>query len=1024
MDFDASILKRVRERLGASDTQVIPPFEESILFSARPDKALVQKTPQVKQKPQKTQPVLLPQLELDPADFRPKRAPLSEGLADTQVLQAATQTQKHSPRAHLPHSRLSRSPNASLSQLESDASGTEKNTQTQVLAAEISRATITDEDNDLNDVTTTVDSSVQRTVTSKAELDRIDRDLCEQKRTAQIQPVFVQRAMNPVDKLLDALQSDSDFDPRPDIDTTAPLSPHTSQPPHVVKNDLLDELDSDLELPEAVDAIAKGFSSPKKKKKSPIDEYALRLKSQLHTSSPGAQELIELDDSDDSSAPTLSKVQMLLVKQRYSKRAPCQAAKRTDLVNALRRANAQQLMQMKRENPDVVIIEDEEEEEMENLLDHEIERARRLQKQEKQQRRAAAALLRLTTPADADVSVENVPGSDGDVPESEVDEEDDDYEEEDDDEDAGETCDTLVVKRGRRFVLSDDKDDGATPKTLSDERHDDSYMFGGARLDAEEDSRDVVTHVLSDRARSETPANAVIDDDFKRSTTPRLFENLPPRRDTSLSVDDTLITVAVEPELHSFHELESGFWDDADVATQATQKDATEKDATQPDLILSLDEEDADFAAAVRNGRQSVRENFRALSDSPESDASEQVLLQQKVAEYEAKMRRRELKARRRRKEMERRAKGVVEGEAEDSEDEWKGIGGADHEVSEQENSEDERMIDNNFNLVINDDEVRRKFMQQYQIKDRQELERLVDDIKNHRLAKRARAARLDVELSDDENELLKAYRRKKLEEQKQRLLDSQNTLASLKSERSRAFFELITEDDAPRVFLSSDSDGAGHESILPRNPALPRDTMQDTAHNSQATTRSSQTDADEPLPKKVIRLDEAFVQRQLSFLCSTEENKYAQVQQHADFQHGVDEPVEDLATLKSRCMRNLYSFSAGRQPEQKRAAHVLTVDNDDDFGPVFKKPSVVGSFKLCHEKRVGQVSTGLFSGVTVNKQYKVASGAKASITYISEASSAKPVLVVKSLHTQAIEKKVDQTKHDSALFSSGSTFT
>ena len=70
-------------------------------------------------------------------------------------------------------------------------------------------------------------------------------------------------------------------------------------------------------------------------------------------------------------------------------------------------------------------------------------------------------------------------------------------------------------------------------------------------------------------------------------------------------------------------------------------------------------------------------------------------------------------------------------------------------------------MIDNNFNIDLKNEEIRKKFMEDYQIKDQKELEKLLDDIKNHRLIKRAGVANgLDIEISDEEDSLLEAYRR------------------------------------------------------------------------------------------------------------------------------------------------------------------------------------------------------------------------------------------------------------------------
>ena len=48
--------------------------------------------------------------------------------------------------------------------------------------------------------------------------------------------------------------------------------------------------------------------------------------------------------------------------------------------------------------------------------------------------------------------------------------------------------------------------------------------------------------------------------------------------------------------------------------------------------------------------------------------------------------------------------------------------------------------------------------MEEYQIKDQKELEKLLDDIKNHRLIKRTgvNSNGLDIEISDEEDQLWK----------------------------------------------------------------------------------------------------------------------------------------------------------------------------------------------------------------------------------------------------------------------------
>lgn len=1067
MNFDNSILRRVKDRLYGNAivnqvlredtdvlpqdtdvllvaTQVITPFENSISFGKN-----TQETQPTQKATPDRQAVILPQLELDVADFQTpatqssdlQYASITRKTSQDIQINVQEQLSQKIRQGHL--NQLKQDPHALI--MEKLALLTRLVDCSQLLQSELAQVTLTDEEIDLNDTAdTTVNSSVQDMVTTRAEFDRIYRDFSEQKLQRNIQPAFTKSSVNPVDRLLKAFQSDSENEGALNSEKKALLSPTTSPIKSTVNkgdNLLMDE-DSDFEIPDALDVITNGIKSFSPKKKSPITDYALRLKHQLLSSpSTAADGLINLDDSGDEEAlvPSLSKEKEFLVKQKYSRNLSKHHPKKKSLFTNLRLANAKQLLQMKKDDPNAGLIEEieKEEEEMGNILERELERARRIRKKEKQQK-AKAALTRLTGSSiddvdDEDYSArENVSDSDG-VMDSDYGSADDDNDDDDTDAEPSE----LAVKRTRRIVLSEDEGLSETAvqpesgKSFSsakgtNRRTDDSYMFGGPSSESDDEHEQKIMHIHSDVARPETPVDAIPENNLGMCSH-KLFQNLPPRSDSNNILEDSLDTeLIIEPlNVYSFQELPP-----TQTSTQATEKDyiGTQKDCTgtQADILPDSDEED--FAIAVKRGHQSVVNDYLTGSESLyESGNEEEQKLQQQqqneldkqnLALYEAKIRRQELRARKRRKELERRGKGIVEGEAEESDDEWKGIGGADKDVSDRENSEDERMIDNNLNLVLNDDEVRRKFMEQYQIKDKKELEKLIDDIKNHRLTKRARATRFDVELSDEEDEILMAYRRKKLEEQKQRLIASKKVDALLRNDKAKAFFDSI-EESSPLVIVDSESEPEPEKSEL----------------TSQAKDDDSQTanaDEEEP-PKKVIRLDEAFVQRQLSFLCSTAESKYIKIQQDADYQHGLDGPIEDLAALKSRCLSNLYSFrseSLFQEQEallqRRRDSQVLTDDDEESnqFSHVFKKPSMVSSFKLYLSKKVGQVTTGSFSGVTVNKGYKAASGSKASITYLSRLATKFLGAPVKSTHTQTIERRVDQARTNSTLFRKGSGFT
>lgn len=1011
MDFESDILRRVKQRIlgepnaETADTQVIPDFSASILFQPEP-----------KPQPQPAA-IKLPQLPLDEAEFAP-----------TQVIRPAETQILESQDAQVD------APTQNLKTQETETA----------LETEVTRASLTDEENELNEADRTLDSSVQKIVTTKRELAQIERDLSEQKRSRNIQPVFEKKNTNPVLQLLAAFDSDSD-DNALQSEPMLKLSPTTSPIKNFTKPLAQDsDSDSDFDTANVLDLISNTQQPATPKKKNPIDEYAQKLRKRMLSSPTRAEdEVITLDDSADertsnekeNEVPELSKEQRLLIKQRFSKKKnasksafrskfhqPAKSDK--SLFENLRKANAKQLLDIKKANPDAELIEEIErdEEEMGNLLEREMERVRRIRKKEKQKEKALKALLEKGTDLDADYEENNEPASE--VPDSEVDENSASENEESDsqDEESGERVHTKT----RRIVMSDDEEQVDAEEEADIQRNDDSYMFGGHR-DSNAGSEAEILQIQSQFQRSDSPFKETIEKEIEGAATElyKLFLNLAPRGDSQVSLnnsitEDSIPVVAEAPSFQDITSTQATLDLDTVLPTQVDTQ-SINQDAADP----YSDDED-DIPQAIQRGRRLISKNsVGALPDveeesEEEDEETKQELLRQKLAIYEAKIRRKELKARKLRKEMERKGmKGVVEGEAEESDDEWKGIGGADAEVSDQADSEDEKMIDNDFNLDLNDEEVRKKFMEQYQIKDRKELEKLIDDIKNHKLSKRANANRFDIELSDEEDEILMAYRRQKLEEQKKRLAANQKLMKLLKNEKSKAFFDSIQEE-VISVVLDDDEDMSAAENA-----------------EGNAEQQDTQEDLVEPV-KKSIRIEEAFVQRQLSFLSKNDDDDYFSIQKQSNLQHGVDldEDIEDISALKSRCLSNLFSksetpVSLDEEEPKKRNHDVLTDDDDDDddFSHVFKKPSIVTSFRSFQEKQGVQVSTGSFTGVTVNKQYKVASGSRASITYMSNASKTTKTTSgtkFRSVKAKSIEESVDKAKLESkrtVLFGSGSSF-
>lgn len=1079
---DLSVLERIKQRLygnGDSDvpTQVIekPKFLDQLLASLL-----------------FTQP--LPQLAIEDAEVAaPENHPETTQVLPqtTQVLLRPEQAEKASSQVSPP----SRNINSLFVDLEDEEplnlsredkinALIEKKRQQRLAAdeleADITRTSLTDEENDLNEHDRLIDSSVLEPKSSRKHLDEIDQFLNAQKRDRVIQPKFQSKIAFTNDRFLSAFESDEE-----DANAASELSleqnirssPITSPVKQVSKSK--DEF-SDVEL-NILGLVNPVQQTPKKKKlasHNPIQIYAQNLKRQL-LSSPTqendantSQKLVNLDDSDSESdhqmmvryssspaprqmipsarnavantddlktIPQLSKEMNLMIKQKFSKKNGKKSnaislpknlrnnfravgPSNNKLFSGLKQANVNQLTELRKLNPDQELIEqiENDEEEMGNLLEREMERARKIRKQEKLKERAKMALL---GEGDFDADYKDNAGleDDEEVPDSEVgesfdegedDDEDDEDDEDNDDEDEDDDID-ISNKRARRIVLSDDEDAVENKQdhqqapsrkpSVSKPRNDDSWMFGvddsldvqdhDDRIDIDQTHKpELVSHNDNDTEVSFAESNQSYE----------LFQNLKQRTLPEFSqlaeVEEEPSRVEINlPSFNSSYSQQATQIDPTQVDTTnilATQEDNTQMDKPFTQAIPEEEEEEEDIPSALSKGRKLIRKNAIAVdSDSEEAPEETPEEMEERRKVFESKLRRKELRERKKRKEMEKKGlKNILQGEAEESEDEWHGIGGLDNELSDQADSEDEKMIDNNFNIDLNDEAIRKKFMEEYQIKDRKELEKLMDDVKNHRLVKKAGVAGLDLEFSDEEDELLMAYRRQKLREQKERLMASKKMQQLSKNERAKAFFESI-QDSTLDIQLDDNDDEV------------------EETEDSQTDKDDSENAGVEQRPKKRLILEESFVQKQLLFLNNTEDDYEAQ-QRVSRRQHGLlSDEEDDLQTLRARSFHNLHTKSSLEESMEPESPKRPLEDSDDELMPVFKRPSVVQSFRMEQD-----VSAVQFTGVTVSKQYKVASGAKASITYMSK--QAKTVQKnFKSSRARKLEEQIHDAKRNTGLF-------
>lgn len=1011
---DMSVLERMKRRLGLlNDTQVIEPEENETQVLAKPvqlaqlpveDAEIEKEEERGKEKEQEEETVeknseLSNQAVSQKLELTQKLEPHSETQPEPQH-EVAEFTDKATQKVEIAPA------NPDLSALflseESDEDRQlkinqlvkhkqqerERKTTAEQLEADVSRTTLTDDENDLAE-------DAFRSVPNH-QLEETEQFLSIQKRERNIEPQFNRKLIHSKQKLLSAFDDDildSDVGAVASLTPPAKSSPLTSP---VQKDEASDAEDEELNV---LDLIGQPVAHQAKiiKKKSPIEVYASKLKEETEES-----KVINLDSNSDSDSqhqiPSLSKQDKLSIKQRFSRKKLGKKShialalpthlrslllalkesrtgpKRAQLLSKLKRANIDQIQALRGENGETDIFEElqKDEEVMGSLLEREMERARNIRKKEKMREKQKKAHLD---------RLEAIPESDGEIPDSDL---GDSGANDSDDKSDGSG---IVVDKRKRVVLLSEDEDSTSDKEATDQpkldfsaiRVDDSYMFGAMGDDENPGEQDTITTSsqrppVSYTSPKRTRRHSVAEQELFKNLRDTTQKIMPIQNQESQNQEDEAFG-----QVPSFQDLSETQADPVPTQGIATQVDDEEVTPATLNIAREL---------IKKNGPQQETEEAEAENEAEEAeDEAESEDIKEQIKLYERKLRLKELQSRKKRHIMQQRGLNkIIEGEAEESEDEWHGLGGMDGELSDVANSEDEKMIDNSFNFDLNDAEVKRKFMEQYQIKDQKELEKLLDDIKNHRLTKRVRPNGLDIELSDEEDEILAAYRKQKLNEQRQRALQNRQALHLSKTERAKAFFESM-EEDSQRVIRIDDDDDDDDEQIS-------NDDQDD----------EEEIEAEASKRRRVIRIEESFVQKQLSFLSSTGRDQYFEQQRISRLQHGFgsDEEHEDLNELK----RSISEMHRGRAElvAEEPAKQAASDTDDDDIMPAFKRPSLVQSFR----SNPNSGSEGSFSGVTISKQYKAATGGKGSISSMSRSRR------VKSVKEQKLERRLNhaaQTK-------------
>ncbi|KAL6947420.1 hypothetical protein ACO0QE_002304 [Hanseniaspora vineae] len=334
-----------------------------------------------------------------------------------------------------------------------------------------------------------------------------------------------------------------------------------------------------------------------------------------------------------------------------------------------------------------------------------------------------------------------------------------------------------------------------------------------------------------------------------------------------------------------------------------------------------------------------------------EDEASYKARMQQALA----KKKEQEQKAQKLRTEMRQGGYGAFfDNEAEESEDEWAGLGGADGDGNDDDeyDSDLERMVDDFTKQKFNPDEIRQLIAAEDKQYDEQMVNKILHDLKNGGFRKRGQGA-MDLELSDEEDDELSIFRKKRREQLQQKMLESRGELATKKSS---AFFE--TMEDLDQV----DDPFAVNELIQEA-----KDRVSEAANT----------------PGKTV-ISKEFVTKTLSFLTNRDDDHQDEFElaklQHAAEPGNLED--DDFYSIKSKL-----SFTKTSSNVSFNSRIEVNDDDDEDEDDEFDILSSLSKRSLfAKSKGMNDANSKFKEGtksVKISNAYKTVGGSKASVTYL-----------------------------------------
>lgn len=779
-------------------------------------------------------------------------------------------------------------------------------------------------------------------------------------------------------------------------------------------------------------------------KQKPLPKSIINYKQKLQEalSEGGSKKIIVLDsdsdndeDSSEDESFKVSKTTKLEVKSKFSKKqlqnkvSFKKLASTKQLLSNLSIKNRKQLKKQfgeKDKEHDLKILElQRDQDQVENWLERELENNRKTKEKE-----LRIQQLKEEGKYDSEDEVDEVEDSDEEVPESAdedvISEEEGEDENQSEDQDQGQdqimdlpTQNTedeekihIRKKNKKAAIDDDDDDDDDSTKAASFNNQNDEVDIGsfGGNFSQFQDSQTSIV-------MKESPKLNISGDIFQHLRTKN--QNQSPLQVDS-QPDSTQLTNNDLEDSFKFSvsqnkpEFIDNFTQQSEVQPPSqnfsTQRDSVGaySDATAEDI-----EDPEDDLPKKPKQRRLFKKSvmLENVSEGSEgSDEEEETAEQLEERKKQLLLLREKQKAKEKqlkRQKLEMKRKGVdkiFENEAEESEDEWQGIGGADGDLSDEENSEDEKMLDDLNKQKFNQAEINKLIMKEDLLNDERMVHKVLHDIHNGGFRKRGARNELDLDISDEEDDVIRQYNIIKNQRLREKLEQDEKLAKIAKNQKSKAFFQSIAEDSQNS---SLDVFKVQEEGLLEEHT----DEEENDEDNNEDDDSADKSNEESNSFKKKRRyiMTETSVHSALSFLQEDTNTEYALKEANTRismFQHGFnddddDEGEDDLFALKQKSIINIVE----RTPERKKHKSATIDLTADDTSPKFyRHSSSVKSFQSLQNDSFKNNNE-----VTYSTAYKVASSSKASITYMGKtaSSSSTKVKSMKNLISSKIAPRV-----------------